>query len=288
MRTILTSRPKTRIVILTLGGVVAGSVLTGTGVALASGNNDPVRANGTIHQCMNTETLSTRTIPAGSHCASNEKLFVFNQKGRTGDTGPQGSTGLTGIAGATGAKGATGADGSTVLHGSGAPADTVGKDGDFYLDTAAETMYGPKTDGAWPASGASLVGPQGAKGNTGAQGPQGLTGATGAQGPTGATGPQGPAGYTGYQVVTADKTFTDVPGGTSQQWALASCPAGKVLIGGGTSTTSDEGYVTSSGPLFSGGQMYNEWYSRYLVRSDAGSGATITITAVAFCANPAA
>jgi hypothetical protein len=234
---------------------------------------------------MNTETLSTRTIPAGSHCASNERLFVFNQKGRTGDTGPQGATGLQGVSGNTGA---AGADGTTVLHGTGAPADTVGKNGDFYLDTAAETMYGPKTDGAWPASGASLIGPQGAKGNTGAQGPQGLKGDTGAQGPTGDTGPQGPAGFTGYQIVTNSHTFTDAPGGTSQDWTAAACPASKVLIGGGTTTTSDEGYVTSSGPFFYGGQAYNQWYSRYLVRSDAGTGATITITAIAYCANPAA
>jgi hypothetical protein len=278
-------RPKTRTIVLALGGVVAGSVLTGTGVALASGNDSPVRHNGTIHQCMNTETLATRTIPEGRHCSSREKSFWFNQKGRTGDTGATGSEGAVGL---QGPKGATGADGSTVLHGTGAPADALGKDGDFYLDTTAEVMYGPKAAGAWPASGASLVGPKGAKGDTGATGPQGATGATGSQGATGATGPQGPSGYTGYQVVTDSKTFTDAPGATSQAWAAATCPQGKVLIGGGAYTTSDEGYLTSNGPLFASGQMYNEWYARYLVRSDAGSGTSITLTAVAFCANPAA
>lgn len=31
------------------------------------------------------------------------------------------------------------------------PDATVGSDGDFYLDTAAGTLYGPKTAGTWPA-----------------------------------------------------------------------------------------------------------------------------------------
>lgn len=40
--------------------------------------------------------------------------------------------------------------------GSGAPADTLGIDGDFYLDTTAQTRYGPKAGGAW-GSGTPLV-----------------------------------------------------------------------------------------------------------------------------------
>jgi hypothetical protein len=33
--------------------------------------------------------------------------------------------------------------------------------GDFYLDTSAWVLYGPKASGAWPGSGTSLVGPAG-------------------------------------------------------------------------------------------------------------------------------
>jgi hypothetical protein len=33
--------------------------------------------------------------------------------------------------------------------------------GDFYLDTTAWVLYGPKASGAWPGSGTSLVGPAG-------------------------------------------------------------------------------------------------------------------------------
>lgn len=61
--------------------------------------------------------------------------------------------------------GPAGADGRTILSGSGAPT-TQGEDGDFYLDTAASTLYGPKNV-TWPA-GVSLIGPAGADGADGA------------------------------------------------------------------------------------------------------------------------
>jgi len=53
--------------------------------------------------------------------------------------------------------GADGADGNTILNGSGAPPSDTGANGDFYLDTAATTLYGPKTAGAW-GSGVILIG----------------------------------------------------------------------------------------------------------------------------------
>jgi hypothetical protein len=49
--------------------------------------------------------------------------------------------------------GTSGPRGSGWLSGTGAPADTVGFDGDFYLDTAnTGVYYGPKTAGIWGAS----------------------------------------------------------------------------------------------------------------------------------------
>jgi hypothetical protein len=104
--------------------------------------------------------------------------------GPTGPTGPTGATGATGPTGPTGATGSTGAtgpagvDGKTVRSGTGAPASALGVDGDFYIDTAAHTIYGPKTSGAW-GSPTSIVGPTG---------PTGATGSTGATGPAGASG----------------------------------------------------------------------------------------------------
>ncbi|TAN41309.1 MAG: collagen-like protein [Nitrospirae bacterium] len=115
-------------------------------------------------------------------------------QGVAGPTGPQGPIGLTG---ATGPTGPAGTDGKTVLNGSGVPDNvTVGADGDFYIDTAGNTLYGPKNGGLWGA-GVSLVGPTGAAGPIGPIGPTGATGPIGPIGPTGATGPIGPIGPTG-------------------------------------------------------------------------------------------
>jgi hypothetical protein len=83
--------------------------------------------------------------------------------GATGPTGPKGDTGDTGATGAAGTNGTNGIDGKTVLNGSGVPSAGLGVDGDFYIDTTANSIYGPKTAGAWGSS-VSLVGPTGATG----------------------------------------------------------------------------------------------------------------------------
>ena len=44
-----------------------------------------------------------------------------------------------------GATGPTGPAGNTILNGVGAPDNSIGAIGDFYLDTSTTTMYGPKT-----------------------------------------------------------------------------------------------------------------------------------------------
>lgn len=64
-----------------------------------------------------------------------------------------------------------GADGKTILYGTAAPT-TEGVDGDFYIRTSTNFIYGPKVGGTWPA-GVSLVGPQGPAGADGADGADG-------------------------------------------------------------------------------------------------------------------
>jgi len=150
-------------------------------------------------------------------CPTCKSITLF--KGDTGATGATGATGPAGPAGPTGghgeaatiavgsvsalSAGATptitnagtssaatfnfgipaGADGKTILNGSGAPSGGV--DGDFWIDTANNRIYGPKASGTWPGSYTSLVGPTGSTGSTGATGAAGSTGATGPQGATG-------------------------------------------------------------------------------------------------------
>ena len=86
--------------------------------------------------------------------------------------------------------------GNTVHNGNGAPSATVGNIGDFYLDIASVSLYGPKTTMGWPTSFVSLVGPQGPQG---IQGPAGFQGEQGPAGPQGPQGPAGPQGETGAQ-----------------------------------------------------------------------------------------
>jgi hypothetical protein len=51
----------------------------------------------------------------------------------------------------------SGGGGSSTLSGSGAPANTLGVDGQLYIDTASKTLYGPKQSGSW-GSGIALTG----------------------------------------------------------------------------------------------------------------------------------
>lgn len=114
---------------------------------------------------------------------------------------------------------------NTILNGKGAPSNTLGINGDFYIDTRSLLISGPKVNGKWPtgrslqgASGvngidgkngaaaknvttasnvAGPVGPQGERGDKGIDGPAGANGSAGIDGLPGATGAQGPSGPAG-------------------------------------------------------------------------------------------
>jgi hypothetical protein len=182
--------------------LVAGG--TAAGAAIASG---PVDSSGVIHGCYTNKADNGSHVfelqNAGTSCPKGTTAITWNQAGQRGATGsagqagpagptgpagsqgaagPTGDTGATGPQGPAGPAGPAGVNGNTVLNGTGAPASSLGNAGDFYLDTAASVLYGPKTAAGWPASGTSLAGP---------------SGATGPQGPAGPAGPQGPAGPSG-------------------------------------------------------------------------------------------
>jgi hypothetical protein len=98
---------------------------------------------------------------------------VDGAAGPAGATGAAGADGSDGAQGAAGIDGAAGADGKTVLNGTVDPT-TEGVEGDFYINTATNNLFGPKT-GSWP-SGVSMVGPAGPTGSTGAAGADGADG----------------------------------------------------------------------------------------------------------------
>jgi len=141
----------------------------------------------------------------GPKCPSGYTSLIWNVQGPRGAMGPKGATG------ATGPRGLPGVDGHTILHGTGAPANTVGHDGDFYLDTAHAALYGPKANGAWPPFGVVLIGPSTA-------GPSGL-----------------------------DTTI--VTSTTSTSTALAVCPASQPYVLGGGFITPPGDPVTYNEPI---------------------------------------
>jgi hypothetical protein len=109
-------------------------------------------------------------------------------------TGPAGAQGAPGSPGAAGAKGdngtngttgTPGADGKTVLNGTTVPAAGLGNNGDFYIRTSTDEIYGPKTAGAWGTA-TELKGEEGEEGEKGEKGEEGSPWVAG-QAPSGVT-----------------------------------------------------------------------------------------------------
>jgi hypothetical protein len=130
--------------------------------------------------------------------------------GPIGLTGAQGATGPQGSVGATGPQGNPGTNGNTMLNGMTAPLAATGVNGDYYINSVTHELFGPKTNGVWPA-GISLVGPMGP---------------SGASGPTGATGPAGLAGTNG----TNGTNGLDALVKTTAEPAGANCVAGGTKV----------------------------------------------------------
>ena len=85
-----------------------------------------------------------------------------------GPAGSDGADGSNGVDGEDGQNGADGSDGNTVLSGTVVPT-TEGVNGDFYINTATNEIYGPKTSDAW-GSATSLIGTSGSDGADGNSG----------------------------------------------------------------------------------------------------------------------
>jgi len=109
-----------------------------------------------------------------------------------------------------------------------------------------------------PPGPVGAIGPKGDTGATGPAGPQGLKGDTGATGPAGPQGVQGPAGangsVSGVQIIEATTTSSSSPVFGTTATATATCPSGKILLGGGGSLTkfssnNDSMSLQSSFPL---------------------------------------
>ena len=142
--------------------------LTGaTGTTGTTGAQGPAGTNGTN----GSNGLSAYQIWLNAGNTGTEAQFLTNLQGTIG---PQGIQGVTGPTGATGPQGPAGPTGTAVLNGTNTPTSSTGVNGDFYINTTTNTLYGPKANGAWP-TGTSLVGPTGATGAQGTAGTNGLS-----------------------------------------------------------------------------------------------------------------
>jgi len=158
---------------------------------------------------------ATTTYTKGDAVSQDGSTYVSLRTTNTGNTPAATLTvdwGLVAAKGTTGATGTDGTNGKSVLNGTSAPASSVGVTGDFYLDTATEVLYGPKTGGAWPTSGKSLVGPAGENGVDGANGTDGTNG-TGIL--NGTSAPASSVGVTGdfYLDTTSEVLYGPKAGG---------------------------------------------------------------------------
>ena len=144
---------------------------------------------------------------------------------------------------------------NTILSGSGAPAKTLGINGDFYIDTKNLNLYGPKTKGAWKITTSlkarevpvdeNVIGESGAIGQTGAKGATGDKGATGATGLQGIQGLTGPIGITGLAGASGASGGVGAPGS-------AGAP-GVAGAKGDTGTQGSQGASGTSGAAGSAG-----------------------------------
>ena len=174
-------------------GMVFGSAALATGAMNTSEDG--------YNFCVNNGTKVV-SFPAASKCPKGSTLINFGAQGvagangENGAAGQQGPKGDTGAAGPQGAKGDTGligltglsgVNGSSLLGGVGIPNNSLGNNGDMYIDKNGAVIYGPKSTGLW-GYGTAFGGPAGATGPAGPAGPAGATGATGAAGAAG-TGP---------------------------------------------------------------------------------------------------
>ena len=143
--------------------------------------------------CVDSKT-KVITHPGSTSCPKGSKKLVL------GAQGVAGTDGLTGAAGLSGKDGVDGKDGKTLWNGIKDPENTWGAPGDMFINSATNTLFGPKNlDGTWPF-GVSMVGPKGDQGPIGLPGLNGTNGSNGAkgdQGPIGLPGPQGPSGGSG-------------------------------------------------------------------------------------------
>lgn len=161
---------------------------------------------------------------------------------------------------------------ATVIYsGVGAPLNTLGVNGDYYLRTDTSCIYGPKALEAWPFTCTSLVGATGPTGPTGPQGPigQGLT----FRGPWAAL-----TAYAPYDMVTfsgstymATTSFVSGASFNVANWTLIASAASVATDAGGALIVGAAGPATGeqSGDIYATGASNRQTWGRICLGMDS-------------------
>ena len=192
---------------------------------------------------------------------------------------------------------------NTVLNGKGAPSNTLGINGDFYIDTRSLLISGPKKSGKWPtarslqgsngtngtdgrngtdaknvstaSSVAGPAGPQGERGEkgvdgvagaTGTAGAAGVSGAAGATGPVGATGPAG-SGSTGSQGPSGSNGSNGAPGIIGARGETGTVGPSEVTVGTLLFSNISGAAGSSSAATLSGLKAGKSYLIRFLIHT---------------------
>ena len=168
-------------------GVDGRTVLSGFGVPLSEGEDGDFFINTSANEIYGPKTSGNWGSPtslvgaagADGQNGADGQDGTNGADGADGTNGTNGADGVNGTNGTDGVNGTDGADGKTIVSGTSSPT-TEGVDGDFYINTGANEIHGPKTSGVWGAA-TSLVG---TAGNNGADGSDGQTILNGSVAPT--------------------------------------------------------------------------------------------------------
>jgi hypothetical protein len=178
------------LVLMLTGGTVTASAASADGATAAAKRKSKRAAGLTAKQKRQVIALAKRFAGKDGAPGQNGAPGANGLPGALGDKGDQGDPGANGTNGTSGksvvvsttapgcpvggitaevegsgvahevCNGEDGTNGNSVLNGTGAPSSSLGANGDFYIDTAAYDIYGPKTGAGWGSS-TSLVGPEG-------------------------------------------------------------------------------------------------------------------------------
>ena len=168
--------------------------------------------------------------------------------------------------------------GNQILSGIGAPAETLGNVGDYYLDLSNTNLYGAKTTQGWGTP-INLKGIQGDKGEKGEKGDKGDTGTTGQKGEKGEKGDTGTTGQKGEKGEKGDTGATGQKGekgekGEKGVQGIAGQDGTKIFSGIGVPTNigkAGDWYIDTQNKRLYGPKSNSGWGGSYINLSSSSS-----------------